>query len=311
VIRNIGLLLSGDIDRPILDADTYAQPTGFVWYRGRFTGDAKSVCLEGRHRYGVWLNGRFVKTVTSADEIPGPNGLGGLGALPAQTQPAQVAFPAGAVRPGENVLAVLTDDWGHTMDAAAANQAKQMRGLISAALDRTGAAAPCGFTLGGPEFAAFGVRTPERPVLPGVDGGIAWRLRGGRPEDYPNASGLGGERAGYQEPRFDDSAWTATAPALGPGDVGWARASFTLTLPEGVVAPIGLELPRSGAPAEIFLNGIHVARAGRDRATRFVLPPGLLRTGGKRNVLAIARWAVDGAAQPRPNLVTYELYRRG
>jgi plasmid stabilization system protein ParE len=309
------------LTRPILDADTYAQPTGFVWYRGRFTGAAAGVCLEGRHRYAVWLNGRYLKTVTSAAEIPGPNGLGGLGGVPPQGQPAQVAFPADALRPGENVLAVLTDDWGHTMDAAAANQAKQMRGLISAALDRLTTnppTPPCGFTLGGPEFAVFGQRSPERPVTPGVDGGIDWRLRGGRPEDYPNASGLGGERAGFYEPRFDDAAWTPCKPGSGPiactpgpGEVGWYRTSFAVKLPKGVEAPLGLELPRSGMPAEIFLNGVHVARAGRDRATRFVLPPGLLRTGGKRNVLAIARWAVDGVEQPLPKLVTYELWRRG
>lgn len=293
------------LTRPILDADTYAQPTGYVWYRGRFSGDAKGVCLEGRHRYSVWLNGRFLKTITSAEEIPGPGGLGGLGALPAMTQPEQIAFPAGWTRPGENVIAVLTDDWGHTMDAAANNQAKQMRGLISAMLDRTGAGAPCGFTLGGPEFAAFGVRAPDRPVLPGIDGGIDWRLRGGRPEDYPNASGLGGERAGFQQPRYSDRRWSTTPPALGSGEVGWERTSFAVRLPRGVDAPLGLELRRTAMPAEIFLNGVHVARAGRDRATRFVLPPGVVRIGGKRNVLAIARWAVDGASFPHPKLVTY------
>jgi hypothetical protein len=299
------------LTRPILDADTYAQPTGYVWYRGRFRGNAAGVCLEGRHRYSVWLNGRFLKTITSDAEIPGPAGLGGLGALPPQTQPVQIAFPPGVVSDGDNVLAVLTDDWGHTMDAAAANQAKQMRGLISAALDRTGAGAPCGFSLGGSEFAAFGQRAPDRPVVPGVDGGIEWRLRGGRPEDYPNASGLGGERAGWFQPRFDDRGWATPPPALGPGEVGWARTSFTLKLPKDVEAPLGLEVPRSGMPAEIYLNGVHVARAGRDRATRFVLPPGLLRTGGKRNVLAIARWGVDGAAFPVPELVTYATLRRG
>ena len=255
----------------------------------------------------MWLNGRFLKTITSDAEVPGPNGLGGLGALPAQTQPEQLAFPAGAVKPGENVIAVLTDDWGHTMDAIAGNQAKQMRGLISAALDRTGVAAPCGFTLGGAEFAAFGQRAPDRPVLPGLDGGIDWRLRGGKPEDYPNASGLGGERAGFYLPRFDDARWSTTAPALAPGR---RRLGADLVRGEAAEGRAGAARHRAPArgemPAEIFLNGVHVARAGRDRATRFVLPPGLLRLGGKRNVLALARWAVDGTAFPRPKLVTYE-----
>ena len=62
--------------------------------------------------------------------------------------------------------------------------------------------------------------------------------------------------------------------------------------------------------AEVFLNGVHVARAGRDRLERFVLPPGVLRPRS-RNTLAIARWNVGGqAGTARPRLVPYEIVRR-
>src|SRR5207244_1013442 len=125
-------------------------------------------------------------------------------------------------------------------------------GLISAALDRTGLGAPCGFTLAGGEFSAFGVPAPTRPSVPALDGGIAWKLRGGRPADYPNASGLTGERDGWYEPRFDDSQWTKVQlpddGRIPAGAVGWYRTNFTIKLPRDVRAPIGLELAAAGAP---------------------------------------------------------------
>jgi hypothetical protein len=76
-----------------------------------------------------------------------------------------------------------------------------------------------------------------------------------------------------------------------------------------VRAALGIELPGT-APAELFLNGVHVARVGRDRSTRFVLPPGTVRTDGRRNVLALARWAVDdGGPVARPRLFAYTTER--
>jgi len=302
---------------PILFADAYEQPTGYVWYRGRFEGSATGVCLEGRHQFHVWLNGRSVGTVRSDAEVPGPMGLGGLGAFPPVPQATHLRFPAGAVRAGANVLSVLTDDWGHTMDAPAFNQAKQPRGLWSAALDRAGSGlATCGFALGGETGVTFGQRGQSLPPVPGVDGGIAWKLRGGRTEDYPNASGLHGERAGWYRAGFDDRRWSRIvlpdAGRIGAGEVGWYRTTFRLRLPRGVDAPLALALDRDGAPGELFLNGVHVARVGRDRETRFTLMPGLLRRDGRRNVVAYARWAIGPAAarMPRPRLVALAVERR-
>jgi hypothetical protein len=252
----------------------------------------------------VWLNGRSLGTVTSAFDVPGPAGLGGLGAFPLVTQPVQLTFPADAVRDGENVLAVLTDDWGHTMDGAAANQAKHPRGLLSAALDRVGVGALCGLIPAGETVQVFGQSGATLPPGPAPDGGIAWRLRGGRLLDYPNTSGLHGELAGWHEKAFDDAAWERVGlpdRRLGPGEIGWYRTSFDWAPPRDVRVPLLLELPRSGQPAEVYLNGVHVARAGRDRETRFVLPDGVL---GRDNTLAIARWNVAGDGMQAPRLVT-------
>jgi hypothetical protein len=152
------------------------------------------------------------------------------------------------------------------------------------------------------------------PSTPAPPGGINWRLRGGAPADYPNTSGLGGELGGWHRARFDDSGWVRVSlPAErgGPGEVTWYRTDFRLRTPRRVRAPLGLELPDAGHPAEIYLNGVHVARAGRDREERFFLPDGVVRPR-KRNVLAIARWNVgdSGTQMPAPSLFTYEVTRR-
>ena len=300
---------------PVLAADDYGVPSsGFTWYRGRFSGAASGLCVEGRHRYHVWLNGQSVGTVTSDAEVPGPNGLTSLGAGPPTPQPATLAFPAGAATNGDNVLAVLVESWGHTMDAGNANQAKQARGLISASLNRPGST-PCGWTLGGETKVPYSGGSPMTlPSAAGPSGGIDWRLRGGAPADYPNTSGLGGELAGWHRARFDDSGWDSVSLPVergGPGEVTWYRTDFRLRVPRRLRAPLGLELPRAGHPAEIYLNGVHIARAGRDREQRFYMPDGVARPRG-RNVLAIARWNVGDTAgeMPAPKLFAYEITRR-
>jgi hypothetical protein len=300
---------------PVLAADDYGVPSsGFTWYRGRFSGTASGLCIEGRHRYHVWLNGQSVGTVTSDAEVPGPNGLISLGAGPPVNQPATIAFPDGAATDGGNVVAVLVESWGHTMDAGNANQAKQARGLISASLNRPGSPA-CGWTLGGETKVPYAGGSPTTVAsTPKPFGGIDWRLRGGSPADYPNTSGLGGELAGWHLGGFDDSGWervSLPSERGGPGEVTWYRTRFRLRVPRRVRAPLGLEVPQAGHPAEIYLNGVHVARAGRDREQRFFLPEGIVRPRG-RNVLAIARWNVGETARqmPAPSLFAYELTRR-
>ncbi|HEX8744088.1 MAG TPA: beta galactosidase jelly roll domain-containing protein [Thermoleophilaceae bacterium] len=215
---------------PVLYADDNGVPgSGFVWYRGRYSGRAGRLCLEGRHRYHAWVNGRSLGTVTSDAEVPGPMGLGGLGASPPVNQPVTLDLPADAQGDGENVLAVLVESWGHNMDAGGAIQAKNPRGLISASLaDRPGAP-PCGFTFGtgGEVSAPLAAGTySTTPGLPRPSGGIDWRIHGARPADYPNTSGLFGEAQGWHRP--------------GDGDGGWAPVS----LPRATSSGPELELER-------------------------------------------------------------------
>lgn len=302
---------------PVLAADDYGIPgSGFVWYRGRFDGGAEGICVEGRHRYHLWLNGRSLGTVVSDAEAPGPSGFGGLGAFPPVNQAVTLRFPQDALRAEGNVVSVLVESFGHNMDAGAANQAKQVRGLVSASLERPGSP-DCGFTLaaGGETTLPLGRGAPQTlPTAPRPSGGIDWRLRGGSPLDYPNTSGLFGELSGWHTEGFDDRAWPRVSLPqrlpVDPGQMAWYRTSFELDVPRGVRAPLGLELPRSAHPADIYLNGVHVARAGRDRLERFVLPAGVLRPRGE-NTLAIARWNVGRSpSMARPELFAYELSAR-
>jgi hypothetical protein len=130
--------------------------------------------------------------------------------------------------------------------------------------------------------------------------------------DYPNASGLEGELDGWYQPNFDDRRWTpASLPdrgRLATGEVGWYRTTFSLKLPVCTAAGLSLALLGRPGPAEIFLNGVHIGRAGRDAAPSYVMPSGVLNTNGA-NVLAVARWNLTGSSMPVLRIVVDNLYR--
>ena len=130
VIQNIGLLLSGDIDRPILDADTIVVNDGLITAVGRFKDcdtegaktvvDARGVCvapgLIDSHVHPVagdwtprqsqlnWIESSMnggVTTMISAGEVhyPGrPKDIVGLKALAITAQRAFDAFRPGGVK---------------------------------------------------------------------------------------------------------------------------------------------------------------------------------------------------------------------
>jgi hypothetical protein len=294
---------------PVLFADQYGAPTGYVQYRGTFDGAATGMCIEGRHRYHVWLNGTSIGTYSSLAGVENSSIANGVS--PPVSQPVQIPFPAGSLRDSGNVIAVLTDDWGHNMDFLGVNLAKEPRGLISARLDR-GAGATCGFTISGAPTVPGTVPTTS-PVTVSTDGGIDWRLRGGVPSRYPNASGLSGELEGWSRAGFDDRSWpTVSVPRVeraGLGEVGWYRTRFTLPLPACVTAPMGIRFPSSRTVAEVYLNGIHIGRIGRGATDELALTPGLLHTDGRRNTLAVAHWNVGTGSMPEPRLFAYETRR--
>lgn len=130
VIRNIGLLLSGDIDQPILDADTIVVNDGLITGVGKFKDfdlegattviDARGVCvapgLIDSHVHPVagdwtprqsqlnWIESSMnggVTTMISAGEVhyPGrPKDIVGLKALAITAQRAFDAFRPGGVK---------------------------------------------------------------------------------------------------------------------------------------------------------------------------------------------------------------------
>jgi hypothetical protein len=295
------------ITQPVLYADQYGMPTGYVWYRGYFSGRATALCIEGRTRYQVWLNGVSLPTVVpNRAELKSENPFG---FVPPQNAQVELRFPATAVHSGQNEISVLTDDWGHNMDVGGDSWAKTPRGLWSAAIDR-GSGARCGHFLSGVPTHAGDLPVPG-PRPNSTSGGITWKLRGGNTMDYPNASGLLGEVGGWYQPGYDDSRWTPVnlpdKGRLASGEVGWYRTKFSLRLPACTSSGLSLALPGHPGPAEIFLNGVHIGRAGRDAASSYVMPPGVVNTNGT-NVLAVARWNLTGSTMPAPRIVVDNLY---
>jgi hypothetical protein len=95
---------------------------------------------------------------------------------------------------------------------------------------------------------------------------------------------------------------------LATGEVGWYRTTFSLKLPVCTAAGLSLALLGRPGPTEIFLNGVHIGRAGRDAAPSYVMPSGVLNTNGA-NVLAVARWNLTGSSMPVLRIVVDNLYR--
>jgi hypothetical protein len=143
------------------------------------------------------------------------------------------------------------------------------------------------------------------PVPRATASGITWWLQPPGSASYPNSSGLLGEQQGWFEPGYNDSAWTPVrlpdTGRLSDGEVGWYRSTFSLHLPACTTAGISITFPGEPGTEEIYLNGVHIARAGRDTATSYVLPPGVLNVDGP-NTLALARWAIDGSTVLVPSL---------
>ncbi|HEV3429544.1 MAG TPA: beta galactosidase jelly roll domain-containing protein [Paraburkholderia sp.] len=147
------------------------------------------------------------------------------------------------------------------------------------------------------------------PPTEGIYGGIAWKIQGGNPADYPNASGLTGERNGWYKPEYSDAGWASVRLPDGSvprGQVGWYRTTFSVTAPAGVRLPLGVPIPVEAQPGELFVNGVHIGRPGRDNAEVFPLTPGLVYTDGRPNVIAYARWVVGSSSvTPALSLVAF------
>ncbi len=300
-------------------ADDYGFHYGFVWYRGRFTGGAglTGVSLMARHSYSVWLNGVYLGSSTTRNDLKDPSDqLAVDNPAPSNATYADAltfAIPSGLVRAGAtNTISVLVESLGHNVGFENGQLSRSPTGILAAGLlgapGRGGATPPIAWRLQG---------AAPRPNDSGHEG------RGGDPDsagllDAPfNASGLFGERAGWYRPDFDDRAWrtvavpdTWTARGLRLQGVGWYRTTFDLDLPPGANAPIGLYIPQAQDKVAIWLNGLLVGRywQGVGPQHLFYLPAGLLREHG-RNTLALAVWnrGHDGGLTGGLSLQPYDI----
>jgi beta-galactosidase len=108
--------------------------------------------------------------------------------------------------------------------------------------------------------------------------------------------GLGGERAGWALPTFDDSNWsTVEVPEIEPrsATVAWYRRPVEIALPEKWVLPLRLTVTDTPGVATLFFNGTLIGRYCEEGPQQdFYIYEHLLRP---RNIVAIA---VDGRGQP-------------
>ncbi|RSM36340.1 beta-galactosidase [Amycolatopsis balhimycina DSM 5908] len=247
--------------QPVLTADDYGFHTGDVWYRGHANGPvpAELTLTYGGGGAGMlqaWLDGRYL----------GQHVLPSALASPPTTGTATFAVPEELRGEGEHVLSVMVRDNGHNEDGGVNDAHKEGRGLISSSLT-----------------------------------GVAWKIRGGvaDPVRGPlNNGGLDGERAGWSLPGYPDARWAAgqvPAATAAPGTT-WYRTNFTLNVPKGQDASLGLTIgdpatPRSGGRyrALLFVNGWNLGQYLADVGPQhtFALPNGVLNPNG-RNTLALA-----------------------
>lgn len=286
--------------QPTMTMDPYGFHEGDVWYRGHFTGGGQAQRLVLAYGAGgagmvqVFLDGRLIGEGELPAGMPRPITTGGL----------TIALPDTAQAPGDHVLAVMVRNNGHNWDLTASDEHKEGRGLIAASVE----------PVRGPGYAV-----PLRWRIQGRAGGedFADRARG-----VANNGGQYGERMGWHLPGFDDTAWTSVR-GLPPGKAGtnWYRTRFTLAVPSGQDATIGVQMgdpatPRSAAHyrALIFVNGWNmgqfIAHVGPQRT--FPIPEGILNHHGA-NTIALAVTS-DGAPANAPEtvrLVTMQNRRGG
>ncbi len=216
--------------------ETLGIPTGHAWYRARLRitgapadrrGGWKLWVQHASDLIGIYVNGHYVTT------------LAPLGTeIDNRSWTPSYAFPD--VTPylieGDNVIAFRVEIWGH-----------------------------------GSFMWPRGNLIPSKAQLPslGFDSvkGL-WgqaELGGVRLERWEVRAGLGGERAGWAEPGFDDAGWrTGDLPArLAPGAVTWYRVRLdpaTLPDPTRFHAPAVLRLRGRDAKATVWVNGRLIGR---------------------------------------------------
>ncbi len=257
--------------QPVLFTDDYGFHYGDVWYRGSWSGTAGATSVSISYQTGqvgmflAWLDGTFL----GSGKIPVP--ASSQSTTQGWAATVTLPIPAASQGSGSHLLAVLVRPMSHQEDGGANNAFKQALGLTSVTF--TGASPKVTWriqgTLGG-QALSDQVRGPF------------------------NNGGLFGERSGWHLPGFADQAWTSVSlpfTSTRPG-VAWYRTTFTLSVPGGVDASLGLTFTDTASKsyrAQIFLNGWNLGQYINNVGPQhtFVLPVGILNPRGT-NTLAIA-----------------------
>lgn len=271
----------GEYSHTVLDSNHYGFYEGSVWYRGTFTATKADpyLYLQGNGGSGVpsqgknpafmqvWVNGVYA------------------GAYDAAGNWAKVNVPAGTVKSGDKVtVAVLVNNLGQNLDWSDDGLSKQNRGLFDVAIE--GSAATWKIHGADADFAAKAATNPSGTLY--------------------NNGGLGGEKAGFHMPGFDDSKWAKADNLHSQAGVTWYRARVKLNLPANQDTAFRLDINSSRfsslgdrAQATLFVNGWNTGVYIGDRGpqTSFTIPAGFLNPNGE-NVISIAVAAKEDGMGP-------------
>ena len=271
----------GEYSHTVLDSNHYGFYEGSVWYRGTFTATKADpyLYLQGNGGSGVpsqgknpafmqvWINGVYA------------------GAYDAAGNWAKVNVPAGTVKSGDKVtVAVLVNNLGQNLDWSDDGLSKQNRGLFDVAIE--GSTATWKIHGADADFAAKAATNPSGTLY--------------------NNGGLGGEKAGFHMPGFDDSKWAKADNLHSPAGVTWYRARVKLNLPANQDTAFRLDINSSRfsslgdrAQATLFVNGWNTGVYIGDRGpqTSFTIPAGFLNPNGE-NVISIAVAAKEDGMGP-------------
>ena len=265
----------------MLDSNHYGFYEGSVWYRGTFTATKADpyLYLQGNGGSGVpsqgknpafmqvWVNGVYT------------------GAYDAAGNWAKVSVPAGTVKNGDKVtVSVLVNNLGQNLDWSDDGLSKQNRGLFDVAIE--GSTATWKIHGADADFAAKAATNPSGTLY--------------------NNGGLGGEKAGFHMPSFDDSKWAKADNLHSPAGVTWYRARVKLNLPANQDTAFRLDINSSRfsslgdrAQATLFVNGWNIGVYIGDRGpqTSFTIPAGFINPNGE-NVISIAVAAKEDGMGP-------------
>ena len=271
----------GEYSHTVLDSNHYGFYEGSVWYRGTFTATKADpyLYLQGNGGSGVpsqgknpafmqvWVNGVYA------------------GAYDAAGNWAKVNVPAGTVKSGDKVtVAVLVNNLGQNLDWSDDGLSKQNRGLFDVAIE--GSTATWKIHGADADFAAKAATNPSGTLY--------------------NNGGLGGEKAGFHMPGFDDSKWAKADNLHSQAGVTWYRARVKLNLPANQDTAFRLDINSSRfsslgdrAQATLFVNGWNTGVYIGDRGpqTSFTIPAGFLNPNGE-NVISIAVAAKEDGMGP-------------